>query len=124
MFGRHMNYKLGYVQFRLTLAGLNGTFLLMHIVGLAGMHRRTQDPYSRYGFIDSMLPMNRIMTISAIVLGFTQVVFLANFFWSMWKGRKAEQNPWHANTLEWAAAPTPTPHGNFGDKVPVVYRGP
>jgi cytochrome c oxidase subunit 1 len=124
MFGRHMSYGLGYVHFWLTFVGFNGTFFLMHLVGLGGMHRRTQDPYSHWQFIESMLPMNTLMTQFAILLGFTQLLFLANFLWSMYRGRVAEQNPWNANTLEWCAAPTPTPHGNFGEFLPTVHRGP
>jgi cytochrome c oxidase subunit 1 len=52
-----------------------------------------------------------------------QFVFLANFFWSLWKGPKAERNPWQATTLEWMA-PSPPPHGNWGDVQPVVHRWP
>jgi cytochrome c oxidase subunit 1 len=124
MFGRHMNYKLGYLHFWLTLISFNATFFLMHVVGLGGMQRRVADPYAKYAFIDSMLPMNKFMTISAIVLGATQLIFMANFLWSIWKGAKADQNPWKCNTLEWTAAPTPTIHGNFPGRVPNVYRGP
>jgi cytochrome c oxidase subunit 1 len=124
MFGRHMNYKLGYVHFFITLLAFNGTFFLMHLVGLGGMHRRTQDPYSYYPYIESMLPENRIMTISAITLGFSQLLFAFNIVWSMFRGEKAEQNPWNANSLEWCAVPTPAPHGNFGPVIPTVYRGP
>jgi cytochrome c oxidase subunit 1 len=124
MFGRHMNYKLGYLHFWLTLISFNATFFLMHVVGLGGMQRRVADPYAKYAFIDSMLPMNKFMTISAIVLGLTQIIFMANFLWSIWKGAKADQNPWKCNTLEWTAAPTPTIHGNFPGRVPNVYRGP
>ena len=62
------------------------------------------------------------MTISALCLGAFQIVMIINFFWSLFAGKKAERNPWHANTLEWEA-PTPPPHGNFL-KMPVVYRGP
>jgi cytochrome c oxidase subunit 1 len=51
-----------------------------------------------------------------------QPVFLFNFFYSMFKGKVADANPWRANTLEWAA-PSPPPHGNFAE-MPVVYRGP
>ena len=50
--------------------------------------------------------------------------FIVNFFWSMFKGKKTESNPWRANTLEWTAAPDPPPHGNFGPYLPTVYRGP
>ena len=125
MFGRHLNYKLGYVHFWLTLISFNMTFFLMHIVGLGGMQRRVADPYSKYVYIDPMLGMNRVMTISAFVLGFTQILFLGNVLWSIWKGKKSEQNPWQANTLEWTAAPVgPGIHGNFPGRVPTVYRGP
>ncbi len=124
MFGRHMNYKLGYVHFWLTLVSFNMTFFLMHVVGLHGMHRRTQNPFTKYVYIDGMLPLNKAMTHGAILLGCTQLLLLGNVLWSIFKGRKAEQNPWNANTLEWSAAPTPTPHGNFGPSLPTVYRGP
>lgn len=124
MFGRHMGDKLGWTHFLITFVAFNGTFFLMHLVGLGGMHRRTQDPYKSYAYIESMLPLNLTMTKFAIVLGFSQLIFLLNFFWSMFKGKKAEQNPWQSNTLEWCAAPTPTPHGNFGPVLPTVYRGP
>jgi cytochrome c oxidase subunit 1 len=62
------------------------------------------------------------MTISAICLGIVQLVFAFNFFYSLFYGRKAERNPWRANTLDWEA-PTPVPHGNF-PQIPHVYRGP
>src|SRR3990170_4998338 len=51
----------------------------------------------------------------------TYIFFNANFFWSLFAGKKAESNPWQANTLEWSA-PSPPPHGNF-IATPVVYRG-
>jgi cytochrome c oxidase subunit 1 len=125
MFGRHMNYTLGHVHFWLTLISFNCTFFLMHVVGLGGMQRRVADPFAKYPYIDAMLPMNKFMTISAIVLGFSQFIFMGNFLWSIFKGPKAEQNPWKANTLEWCAAPTgPGIHGNFPGRVPHVYRGP
>ena len=124
MFGRRMNDGLGYVHFWLSFVAFNCTFFMMHVVGLGGMHRRVADPYAKYGYIEAMLPENRFMTISAIVLGFTQLLFLGNFFWSMFRGPRADVNPWHANTLEWVAAPTPVPHGNFGPTIPTVHRGP
>ena len=66
--------------------------------------------------------MNVFITVSAFCLGLSQLFLVINFFWSLFKGKKAERNPWNANTLEWVA-PTPTPHGNF-DTIPTVYRGP
>jgi len=124
MFGRHMNYKLGQIHFWITLIAFNCTFFMMHVVGLGGMQRRVADPYSKYPYIDAMLPMNHFMTISALVLGFTQILFMGNFLYSIFWGPKAAQNPWNANTLEWCAAPTPGIHGNFPGRVPTVYRGP
>jgi len=63
-----------------------------------------------------------LVTIAAIITAFTQLIFLFNFFWSMFKGAKASDNPWEATTLEWTTT-TPPPHDNFGGKLPVVYRG-
>jgi cytochrome c oxidase subunit 1 len=62
------------------------------------------------------------MSISAFVLGGAQILFVVNYFWSMFKGAKATDNPWHANSLEWQT-PTPPPHGNFA-RIPTVHRGP
>jgi cytochrome c oxidase subunit 1 len=64
---------------------------------------------------------NVFITWSALILGASQIFFLVNFFWSLFAGKKAERNPWQANTLEWSA-PTPPPHGNF-EVTPTVYRG-
>jgi cytochrome c oxidase subunit 1 len=125
MFGRQMNAKLGHIHFWITLVAFNCTFFMMHVVGLGGMQRRVADPYSKYPYIDAMLPMNHFMTISAIVLGFAQFIFVANLVYSIFWGPKATQNPWNANTLEWCAAPVgPGIHGNFPGRVPTVYRGP
>jgi cytochrome c oxidase subunit 1 len=60
-------------------------------------------------------------TTSLIIMLLFQVVFLYNFFYSMFKGEKAPDNPWKANTLEWTV-PSPPPHGNF-KTLPTVYRG-
>jgi cytochrome c oxidase subunit 1 len=62
------------------------------------------------------------MTICALGLGISQLIFVANFLYSLFRGEKAGRNPWHSNTLEWTA-PSPPPHGNF-ETPPVVYRGP
>ena len=62
------------------------------------------------------------MTISAFVLGAVQIIFIVNFFWSLFRGKVAGRNPWESNSLEWSA-PSPPPHGNF-EVTPAVYRGP
>ena len=121
MFGRMMNERLGKTHFWLTLIFFNATFFPMHLVGLAGMMRRIANPL-QYEFLQSLQPINVFITISAIGLALSQLVFLLNVGWSLVAGRKAERNPWQATTLEWAT-PSPPPHGNF-DALPVVYRGP
>ena len=65
------------------------------------------------------------MTVCALrARGVAQILFVVNFFCEPRStGKKAGRNPWHANTLEWAA-PSPPPHGNFGATLPTVYRGP
>lgn len=68
------------------------------------------------------MPMNRFMTLCAILMGIAQFILIANFFISYFTGEKAGRNPWQANGLEWSA-PSPPGHGNF-DVLPVVYRGP
>ena len=122
MFGRMMNETLGKIHFALTFTFFNGTFFPMHIIGVGGHMRRIYNP-TQYDFLKPLQHWNVFMTISALLLGASQLVFLANFVWSMFAGARASRNPWQANTLEWEA-PTPPPHGNFPGPVPTVYRGP
>jgi cytochrome c oxidase subunit 1 len=55
-------------------------------------------------------------------MGLAQFILLANFFGSIFFGKKCGRNPWNANGLEWSA-PSPPGHGNF-ESLPIVYRGP
>jgi cytochrome c oxidase subunit I len=121
MFGRMLNEGIGKVHFWLSFLFFNGTFFTMHILGAGGMPRRIANPYN-YMYLQHLQGMNQFMTWCAIGLGFSQLLLVGNMAWSFFKGRKAERNPWNANTLEWTA-PSPPPHGNFAS-VPVVYRGP
>jgi cytochrome c oxidase subunit 1 len=121
MFGRMMNETLGKIHFWPTFIAFNCTFFPMHILGVGGHMRRIYNPM-QYDFLHPLQPINVFITISAICLGLAQIPFAFNFFWSMFAGKKATDNPWHANTLEWTA-PSPPPHGNFGE-LPTVYRGP
>ena len=121
MFGRMMNATLGKVHFWLTFLFYNLTFFPMHDLGIAGHMRRIYDP-SQYEFLQPLAPLNRFITVSALLLFTVQILFAANFIMSWFKGKKAGENPWEANGLEWTVA-SPPPHGNFA-KVPTVYRGP
>jgi len=120
IFGRTMNEPLAKVHFVLTYIFFNAAFFPMHILGVGGHMRRIYNPL-QYEFMQPLQPINVFITISALLLGLSQIPFVANFFWSLFAGKKAEKNPWEANTLEWTA-PSPPPHGNF-DATPVVYRG-
>ena len=121
MYGRHMNATLGKIHFWLSFLAFNGVFFPMHILGVGGHMRRIANPM-QYEFLQSMQPINVFITICAFMLGAAQILLLINVFWSIFRGKVAEQNPWEANTLEWHA-PTPVPHGNFG-AIPQVYHGP
>jgi cytochrome c oxidase subunit 1 len=122
MFGRTMNDRLNKIHFWLTFVFFNGTFFLMHILGVGGHMRRIYNPL-QYEFLKPLQPMNEFITIGALLLGAAQIVIVVNFFWSLVAGKQAGKNPWQANTLEWEA-PSPPPHGNFPGPLPTVYRGP
>jgi len=121
MFGRMMNEFWGKVHFFLTFVFLNGTFFTMHILGAGGFPRRLADPY-HYETFAHLMSMNQFMSICALAMGASQLIFVANFIVSIAAGRRCGRNPWGANSLEWMA-PSPPGHGNF-DFQPVVYRGP
>ncbi|MBI4604544.1 MAG: cbb3-type cytochrome c oxidase subunit I, partial [Planctomycetes bacterium] len=125
MFGRFMNETLGKVHFIATFLAFNCTFFPMHIVGASGLPRR----YATYAIEQGvsqqwahLQPWNEFMSVSAIILGFAQILFFVNIFWSLARGKKAGPNPWNANTLEWTL-PSPPVHGNFFP-IPEVHRGP
>ncbi len=122
MFGRMMNETLGKIHFWLTFVAFNCVFFPMHILGVGGMMRRIYNP-TQYEFLLPLQPINVFITISAIFLGLAQIPFVINFFWSLFAGKQAALNPWQANTLEWSA-PSPPPHGNWGEHLPTVYHGP
>jgi len=123
MFGRLMDERLGKIHFLLTFLCFNGTFFLMHIVGMHGMPRRYAD-YTGFEYLNnaSIIGMNQFMTISAMGLGLAQLIFAYNFLYSIAAGPKASENPWHANSLEWMTA-SPPEYYNFL-KIPTVYHGP
>ena len=121
MFGRFMNETLGKIHFWITFVGVYCVFFPMHILGIGGQMRRIYDPLF-YDFLKPSKALNVFISVSAFALGAVQLVFLLNFFVSIFAGKKVnENNPWHATTLEWET-PCPTGHGNFGDELPTVYR--
>ena len=122
MFGRMMNETLGKLHFWLTFIGAYAIFMPMHYYGMsAGLRRYSQS--TEVAYILKLLPLQRFISIAAFITIGSQFIFLFNLFWSMWKGKKASDNPWEATTLEWITA-TPPPHDNFGGQTPVVHNGP
>jgi cytochrome c oxidase subunit 1 len=122
MFGRMMDEKLGYVHFWLTFLGVYLVFLPMHYVGIAGFPRRY---YSFTGFdaFSKFADLNMFISAAAILAFVAQFIFAFNFIYSIFRGRRATQNPWHSNTLEWTT-PVEVGHGNWPGEIPAVYRWP
>ncbi len=122
MFGKMMNEPLAKLHFWLTFIGAYAIFMPMHYYGMAaGLRRYSQS--TEVAYILKLLPLQRFISIAAFITIAGQFIFLFNLFWSMWKGKKASDNPWEATTLEWTTA-TPPPHDNFSGKTPVVHNGP
>lgn len=125
MFGRFMNNTLGYLHFWISMVGAYFIFWPMHYEGIAGMPRRYYD-FSNWESFKMFQGLNEFISISAIVVFATQFLFIFNFFYSMYKGRKvteANKNPWHSNTMEWTT-PIHPGHGNWIGEIPEVHRWP
>ena len=124
MTGKRMNETLGKLHFFFSLIFMNGVFLPMMAQGLAGVSRRLWDGGEMYAHAAGVLYLNEVMSISAWLLGMTQIFFIVNMIISLMSKKTGESNPWGATTLDWSATTSPPlGHGNF-EVVPTVYRGP
>lgn len=123
MFGRYMNNTLGYIHFWVTIIGAYLIFWPMHYEGLAGVPRRYLD-VSGWSSFNQFQDLNKMITIVSIVVFAVQLMFVFNYFYSMFKGRKVTTaNPWGSNTLEWTTPINPG-HGNWTGEIPEVHRWP
>ena len=122
MFGKMMNKNLGYIHFWVTAISAYGVFFPMHFIGMAGLPRRYYTN-SNFPLFDDLADTNQIITMFAIMGATVQLVFLYNFIYSMFYGKKAPQNPWKSTTLEWTASQKHI-HGNWQGKIPEVHRWP
>ena len=124
--GRMLNEGLGRFHFWVTFVGLYCLYYPMHYLGILGVPRRSFSNVGPNGlpdFIpDSAQFVNIWITIAAICVASSQLVFLYNLFASATRGKPAGGNPWGATTLEWQTTNTPPTHGNFGKELPSVYR--
>jgi len=122
LYGRLMNKKMGFIHFWATIICGYGVFFPMHFTGLAGSPRRYYD-YSDFAFLDHVVDLNVLISVFAIVGTAFQILFLFNFFYSVFRGEKATKNPWKSNTLEWTT-PVEHVHGNWPGELPEVHRWP
>jgi cytochrome c oxidase subunit 1 len=121
MFGRYMNNTLAYIHFWVTLVGAYLIFWPMHYMGLAGVPRRYLD-FSLWTSFNKFDNLNKMISIVTIIVFFVNLMFVFNFFYSMFKGRKVRTtNPWDATTLEWTTPINPG-HGNWVGEIPEVHR--
>lgn len=122
MFGRFMNETLGKVHFWGTMIGAYAVFWPMHYTGMAGVPRRYYDGGASFDAFRHFDDLNKFITVAAIIVFFLQVIFVVNFFYSIFSGRKVTvKNPWGANTLEWTT-PIHAGHGNWPANIPSVQR--
>jgi cytochrome c oxidase subunit 1 len=120
--GKMFDEGLGKLHFWGTFLGTYAIYLPMHYIGALGVPRR----YFALGTTDfipeSAFELNAAITVAALIVAAFQIVFFINVFKSLWKGEKADPNPWEATSLEWQTPDTPPHHGNWGPNLPVVYR--
>jgi cytochrome c oxidase subunit I len=122
MFGRYLNNTMAYIHFWVTIIGAYLIFWPMHYEGLAGMPRRYYD-FSNWESFKMFTELNQFISFVAAIVFAVQLLFIFNFFYSMYKGRKVTvANPWGSNTLEWTTPINPG-HGNWPGEIPEVYRG-
>ena len=122
--GRMLDDTLGQIHFWITFVGTYLIYFPMHYIGFLGVPRRYYSN-EQYDFIpESVNDLNQFITICALIVGASQFILLYNFVVSLYKGKEAGPNPWGACTLEWQALESPPGHGNWGEKLPVVYRWP
>jgi cytochrome c oxidase subunit 1 len=120
--GRMYHEGLAKTHFWITFLGTYAIYLPMHYLGFLGVPRR----YYAIGETDfipaSAQTLNESITIAALIVGAAQLIFIFNMLWSLRNGEKADPNPWNSASLEWQTPDTPPVHGNWGDKLPTVYR--
>jgi heme/copper-type cytochrome/quinol oxidase subunit 1 len=117
--GKKLNETLGKIQFWIYFIGGNITFFVQHDLGLQGMPRRIYEYDENQGWIG----LNQISTIGAFLIGIGTLLF----FWNVWRTLRhappAGNDPWDAQTLEWATT-SPPPERNFDSLPPIRSERP
>ena len=122
MFGRMMDEKLGHIHFWISFVGIYLVFFPLHYIGMAGFPRRYYS-FTAFDAFSGFADLNTLVSVAAILTFGAQFIFMFNFFYSIWRGRKAPANPWRSNTLEWTTPINPG-HGNWPGEIPKVHRWP
>ncbi len=122
MTGRMLDVKLGHVHFWITFLGSYLIYFPMHYLGFVGVPRRYFELGETLFIPPSVDTLNEFITVMALIVGAAQLVFFYNVIVSLFRGEKADGNPWKATSLEWLTPQTPPVHGNWGPTLPVVYR--
>jgi cytochrome c oxidase subunit 1 len=120
--GRMYNETLAKWHFWLTFLGTYSLYLPMHYIGFLGVPRRYFAMGDTAFIPESAQALNASMTISALAIAVTQILFIYNIIVSLKKGEPAGPNPWKATSLEWSTPDTPPKHGNWGHSLPEVHR--
>jgi len=122
MSGRMLHQGLGKFHFWVTFLGAYLIYFPMHYLGFLGVPRRYYELNDTSFVPASAHDLNAFITVAALVVGFAQLVFIFNIFWSAYRGKPAERNPWKAASLEWQTPTMPPGHGNWDKELPIVYR--
>jgi heme/copper-type cytochrome/quinol oxidase subunit 1 len=113
--GRMYSERLARWAFWLVFVGMNVTFFPMHIAGLLGQPRRTYTYEPDLGWTASQLTA----TIGSYLLAIGLLLVLAGVVHGLRRGAPAPDDPWQADTLEWATSSPPKPY-NFA-VIPQVH---
>ena len=120
--GKMLDDRLGRIHFWITFLGAYSIYLPKHYLGFLGVPRRYYANGITQFIPPSVAELNQAITIAALIVAAAQLLFLYNLARSLVNGKPAGGNPWRATTLEWQTPDTPPHHGNWGPKLPVVYR--
>jgi cytochrome c oxidase subunit 1 len=117
MLGVQLNETLAKIHFWMMFVFFNLTFFPLFAAGFLDMPRRVST------YAPNLQVLNDFVSVSAYMLGFSMLVFIANLVWSLVFARvPALANPWVSRGLEWQV-PTPVPVENF-ERIPVIQSGP
>ncbi len=116
MFGRMYNENWAKIGWLFNFLGFNLTFFPHFILGVQGMPRRYWDYPAEFQ------SLHFTSTLGSYLIALGVMISLAVFIHALFKGKKAEDNPWGGKSLEWTI-PSPPPTENF-EKIPFVKEGP